>query len=283
MQRFHSRSGELGEGSVIGPYRLGRLLGEGGMALVFLAVRESDGQEVALKLLKADLSGQDVYRRRFVHEARSAANVRHENLVPILDAGEVAGRPYLAAVYVPGRTLADRIRVEGALPRADVVRIAEEISAGLDALHAAQLVHRDVKASNVLLGAEGAAMLTDFGLARGPAYTVLTRPGQVVGTLHYLAPELIRGESATTASDVYALGCTIYECVAGETPFGGRSMFEIGTAHLDEEPRPPGGGRGDWHATLSRAVLLALTKDPAERPPTAGAYARGIRAAAELA
>ncbi len=277
-----SRPQDLREGDAVGPYKLRRLLGEGGMARVFLAAREPDGQEVALKLMKADLSAQDVYRRRFLHEARTAAEVRHENLVPILDAGEANGRPYLAARYVPGRTLEHRIRSGGALALADVVRVAEEVAAGLDALHAAELVHRDVKPSNVLLDDEGTALLTDFGLARGPAYTVLTRPGQVVGTLHYLAPELIRGQPATVASDVYGLGCLVFECVAGETPFGGRSIFEIGAAHLDEEPQAPGAERDDWHPTLSRAVLLALRKDPAQRPPTAGGYARGIRAAAEL-
>ncbi len=252
------------------------------MAHVFRAVRADDGAEVALKVLKKDLSGDDTYRRRFVHEARTAAGVRDAHLVPIVDAGEVEGQPYLALTYVAGRTLAARIGDEGALPREDVVRMAGEIAAGLDALHAAGLVHRDVKGSNILLDRDGTALLTDFGLARGPGYTVLTRPGQVVGTLHYLAPELIRGEAATAASNIYALGCTIYECVAGRTPFGGRSIFQVGTGHLEDEPDDPGTGRPDWHPTLSRAVLLALRKDPAARPPSAGAYARGIRAAADL-
>lgn len=270
------------EGAAFGPYRLGPHLGEGAMANVFRAVREEDGAEFALKILKGDLSGNETYRRRFVHEARAAAGVRHEHLVPIADAGQVDGRPYLAVVYVPGCTLADRIRDEGPLPREHVVRIAVEVAAGLDALHGAGLVHRDVKSSNILLATDGAAMLTDFGLARGPGYTVLTRPGQVVGTLHYLAPELIRGEAALPATDIYALGCTVYECVTGRTPFGGRSIFQVGTGHLEDEPPDPGAGRVGWHPTLSRAVLLALRKDPAARPPTAGAYAHGIRAAANL-
>jgi serine/threonine-protein kinase len=269
------------EGGTFGPYRLGELLGEGAMAQVFRA-SAADGSEVALKILKTDLAGDDTYRRRFVHEARAASGVRDDHLVPILDAGEVEGQPYLAVAYVAGRTLAERLADEGALPRVDVVRVALELAAGVDALHGAGLVHRDIKSSNILLAADGSARLTDFGLARGPGYTALTRPGQVVGTLHYLAPELIRGEAATPASDVYALGCTVYECVAGRTPFGGRSIFQVGTGHLDDEPEDPGIGRADWHPTLSRAVLLALRKDPATRPASAGAYARGIRAAADL-
>ena len=279
-----SSSGSRGpeEGGTFGPFRLAELLGEGAMARVFRARRSGDDAEVALKVLKTDLAADDTYRRRFVHEARAASGVRNAHLVPILDAGEADGHPYLAVAYVAGRTLADRLRADGPLPRDEIVRLAVELASGLDALHAADLVHRDVKSSNVLIAADGTALLTDFGLARGPGYTALTRPGQVVGTLHYLAPELIRGEAATPASDLYALGCTVYECVAGRTPFGGRSIFQVGTGHLDDEPDDPGAGRAEWHPTLSRAVLLALRKDPAARPASAGTYARGIRAAADL-
>src|SRR4051794_6522852 len=279
-----SSSGSRGpeEGGTFGPFRLAELLGEGAMARVFRAVRAGDDAEVALKVLKTDLAADDTSRRRFVHEARAASGVRNDHLVPILDAGEADGHPYLAVAYVAGRTLADRLRAEGPLPRNEIVRLAVELASGLDALHGANLVHRDVKSSNVLIAADGTALLTDFGLARGPGYTALTRPGQVVGTLHYLAPELIRGEAATPASDLYALGCTVYECVVGRTPFGGRSIFQVGTGHLEDEPEEPGTGRPDWHPTLSRAVLLPLRKAPSARPASAGAYARGIRAAADL-
>ena len=259
-------------GSVLGGYRLDELLGEGGMGLVFRAVRGSDGTTVALKVLKSALSEDDTYRKRFLHEARAAAEVRHDHLLPILDAGESDGRHFLAVAYVDGPTLAERIRERGALPVDDLVRVARELGAALDALHDRGLVHRDVKSSNVLL-ADGAALLTDFGLAKGPAYTVLTRPGQVMGTLEYLAPELIRGEPATAATDLYALGCVVYECAAGKTPFGDRSLFEVGIAHLDEKPTDPGADRGDWPLQLSDALLSALQKDRADRPPSAGEYA----------
>jgi len=270
---------ELAVGDRLGPYLLEELLGEGGMGLVFRAVREGDDRAVALKLLKVDLSEDETYKRRFIHEARSAAEVTHEHLVPILDAGEIDGRPYLAAAYVAGRTLEQRIQEEGALSLEGVLRLAEEVAGGLDALHGRGVVHRDIKASNILLSQDGAAALTDFGLAKGAAYTVLTRPGQVLGTLDYMAPELIKGEPATTASDIYAFGCCVYECAAGRAPFADRSGFQKGIAHLEDEPSDPGVDRDDWSAALSDVVLEALRKEPPHRPPTATAYAAKLRAA----
>jgi serine/threonine protein kinase len=274
------RSGprELQVGDLFGPYRLEEPLGEGAMGVVFRAIR--NGETVALKVLRVELSQDDVYRKRFIREARSAGEVRHENLVPILDAGEVDGRHYLAFAFVPGETLEARIMRDGRLPRDDIVLIAAEIGGGLDSLHERGIVHRDVKVSNILLRDDGVALLTDFGLARGRAHTVLTKPGQVLGTLDYIAPELIKGKQATPASDIYGLGCSVYECVAGKTPFADKKALQVGLAHLEEKPPDPGLGRDDWSPELSSAVLQALEKDPASRPPTAGAYAEILRSAA---
>jgi serine/threonine-protein kinase len=249
------------------------------MGIVFRATHE-DGREVALKVLREELAGDETFRRRFDHEARSASHVRSPHLVAVLDAGEAGGRYYLASEFVAGATLEERIRSGGPLPLADAVAVAAELASALDALHEAGIVHRDVKASNVLLRDGRTAMLTDFGLAKGEAYTVLTKPGQVMGTLDYLAPELIRGDEATRASDVYALGCLAYECLTGSTPFGGRSVFQIGLAHLDEAPPDPREARADCPPALAAAVLTALQKEPERRPPTAGAYARELAAAA---
>jgi serine/threonine-protein kinase len=267
-------------GEDFGPYKLEGVLGEGGMAIVYRAVRNADRETVALKVMKPELNRDETFRRRFVHEARTAAAVRHPNLVPIFDAGEVDEWSYLAFAYVEGRTLEDRIRDDGALPTRDVLRIAREVAGALDALHAQDVVHRDVKTSNIFLDASGSALLGDFGLARGRTYTALTKPGQVVGTLDYLAPELIRGKQATAASDVYALGCTIYECVAGKAPFGDRTVFEVGLAHLEEEPADPAPGRDDWSPQLTWALLRALEKDPERRPPSATAFATMLDVAA---
>jgi serine/threonine-protein kinase len=263
----------------VGPYALGEVLGEGGMGVVYRAVGP-DGTVVALKLLRTELAADAAYRQRFLREARVAAEVDHPHLVAIVDAGEDRGRPYLAARYVSGGTLAARIGESGPLSVAETLAVAAQVGAGLDALHAAGLVHRDVKPSNVMLDESGTALLCDYGLAKGRAYTVLTRPGQVMGTLDYLAPELIRTGQAGPASDVYALGCVVYECLAGIPPFGGLNAFQVGAAHVEQEPPDPCARRADAAPSLAWAVLRALEKDPARRPNTGTAYAHMLTLAA---
>jgi serine/threonine protein kinase len=271
---------DLKPGANLGPYLLESQLGEGGMGIVFKAVHESKGDVVALKVLRRELSHDDTYRRRFSHEARAAQAVRHKHLVPILDEGEIDGRTYLAVGYVEGRTLEDRIRAEGPLPVDDILVLSYQVATGLDALHQQELVHRDIKPSNIMLDAQGDAWLTDFGLAKGRAYTVLTKPGQVMGTLDYLAPELIRGAQATPASDMYGLGCVLYECLAGQPPFAEKSVFQVGVAHLEEEPPDPASARADISPEFTWALMRALEKEPAKRPPTGVAYAQMLRLAA---
>ncbi len=263
-------------GDVVGPYRLQAALGEGGMGRVFRAANEETGELVALKLLKPGPSGDEQHVRRLLREARAAGTVEHRHLVGIVDAGEDDGRHYLALELVEGTTVDERLAAEGRLPLADVLRIAAHVGAGLDALHDAGIVHRDVKPSNVLLDAGGDALLADFGLAKGTDYSTLTRAGQMVGTIDYLAPEVIRGQEPDAASDLYAFGCTIYACVAGAAPFAGRSLLEVGMGHLDEVPADPCAARDDAPPGLGEAIGYALRKDPAARPPTATAYARLI-------
>lgn len=264
----------------VGPYALDSVLGEGAMGVVYRAVRDGDGAVVALKLMRAELAADAVYRQRFLREARVAAEVEHPHLVSIIEAGEDDGRPYLAAMYVAGRSLAERIAGSGPLPVEETLAVVAQVGAGLDALHAAGLVHRDVKPANVMLDENGAALLCDYGLAKGRAFTVLTRPGRVMGTLDYLAPELIRTGHAGPASDVYALGCLAYECLAGDPPFGGLNVFQVGVAHLEEQPPDPCAHRDDAPASLTWAVLKALEKDPARRPNTGTAYAHMLTLAA---
>ena len=266
-------------GQRLGPYRIEGLLGRGGMGIVFRA-RHDDGRTVALKVLRDELAADDGYRQRLAHEARAAAEVDHPNLAPVLEAGEVDGRLYLAVRYVDGRSLAERLAVGGPLAVGELVRLAANVAAGLDALHRRGIVHRDVKPANILLAADGTAVLGDFGLAKSRAWTVLTKTGQVLGTPNYLAPEVIRGQSATPLSDLYGLGCVLFECLAGASPFAGRGVLRVGRAHLEEEPGDPAAGRDDVPPALAWTVRQALAKDPADRPPSAVALARMLRLAA---
>ena len=267
----------------VGAYRLEEQIGEGAIGLVFRARRESDGATVALKLLKEDLARDRIYRRRLAHEVRVASTIRHRNLVPVLDTGDEHGRPYLVSRYVDGPSLAERIRAAAPMPVSEVVRSAADVAAGLTALHRNGLVHRDVKPANVLVDRNGSSLLTDFGLAKGPALTALTRSGQIVGTPQYLAPELVNGTSeATPASDVYSLGCLVFACLTGAPPFTG-GFLEVAFAQLEEQPRDPCADRDDSPAGFGGIVLAALEKEPAERPRTPTAYTHMLRLAAGLA
>ena len=251
------------------------------MGMVYRARRETDGESVALKILRDELAEDELYRRRFEREARIASEVVNEHVVPVVDFGEASGRLYIAALYVEGDSLAARISAQGALSLAEALRLASDLADALEALQARDLVHRDVKPANVIVDEGGAAALTDFGLARGVADTVLTKTGMVVGTVDYLAPELIRGEQASHASDVYALGCLLYECLAGAPPFAGNAFVETLIAHVRDEPRDLCDLRADLPESVSWTVLKALAKDPAQRPPTATEYARLLRASAQ--
>jgi serine/threonine protein kinase len=250
------------------------------MGVVYRAFREPDGPMVALKFLRSELAADPTYRRRFAHEARAAKEIRHPNLVRLLEAGDVDGTYYLAVDFIEGRSLDERIRSAGPLPLAVLLRVIDDVAAGLDALHRGGIVHRDIKPSNIMLARAGHAALTDFGLAKGQGFSVLTAPGQVMGTLDYLAPELIRGRAATAASDIYAFGCVVYEAISGAPPFAGGSGFQVAAAHLANEPGDPCARRPDLAQALGRAVLPALAKEPLERPESAVAYARSLRRAA---
>jgi len=250
-------------------YRVIGVLGEGAGGIVY---RAADGEtEVALKVLKA---ADPVAQKRFAREAKLARESESRHVVPVLDVGE----DYIVMPLYVGGSLASRL-VQGPLTVPQTIRLAAQLARGLDALHARGVIHRDVKPSNVLLDASGTAALTDFGLARGADSTQLTAEGQVVGTLHYLAPELIEGAGAAPASDVYALGCLLYECVTGSPPFGGRDAAELGYAHLVEPPPDPRSRRPELSAELASALLTALEKDPGLRPTSPTALARMLHLA----
>jgi len=266
-------------GSDFGPYRVEALLGEGGMGRVYRA-RDAGGDAVALKVMRAGGLIDDTLRRRFVREARAAAAVRHPHVVALLDVGDVDGAPYLAQRLMEGGTLDTRICREGPLPLRDIVALCLDVAAGLDAIHAEGLVHRDLKPANILLDTDGRALVGDLGLCKLTGASLLTRPGQAVGSMDYMAPEQIRGQEPTAALDVYALGCVVFECLAGAPPFAERQGMQVLWAHLREEPPDPCAGRDDAPPGLAWAVLAALAKHPGDRPPSATGYAQMVSIAA---
>jgi serine/threonine protein kinase len=267
------------QGDRIGPYQLRSVLGEGGMGVVYLA-EGPQGERVALKLVKPEYANDRMFRRRFEREARIAQQVEHRHLVPVLAVGHHDGTPYIAQEFIPGGSLHDKITAEGTLALVDTVKICLEIARGLEALHRAGLVHRDLKPANVLLGEDGFVYLTDFGIAKDRDATVLTRPGQALGSVDYMAPEQIRGEEVTSATDVYALGCLTCECLCGSPPFSDRKGVAVLWAHIRDEPPDPCVGRADTPKDVTWVISRSLEKDPAKRPPGPMAFSRMLQVAA---
>lgn len=268
-------------GASVDGYQVVRLIGGGGMGRVYEATA-AEGTRVALKLIRRRFAEDKTFRRRFELEARIAEKVIHPNLVPVISTGEHDGIPYIAQRYIDGLSLEERLSRRGPLELDDVLMICSQVAAGLEALWAAGLVHRDVKPGNILLDGSEHAYITDFGLAKdtqgqGPALTVYD---EVLGSPHYMAPEQIRHADLTAATDVYALGCVVYECLCGRPPFAdAENSMRVGWAHLQEDPPDPRRFRRTLTPGFAGVLLSALAKDPEQRPRSAGEYVRMLKAA----
>lgn len=263
-----------------GRYRLGRLLGRGGMAVVFEARDELLDRPVAVKMLRPDMAADREIRSRFEVEARSAARLHHPNVVLVFDTGEDEGEPYLVMERLPGESLADRMAL-GPVDPEWLRAVAGDVLAALGAAHDVGLVHRDVKPANVLLTAEGQAKVADFGIAKS-AEAVRggdpTSTGLLLGTPAYLAPERIHGEQATARSDLYSLGVVLYEALTGVKPFVGDTALAVATA-IVTSPTPslePAGAGARLDPQMIAAVERAMAKDPAQRPATAAEMAADL-------
>ena len=267
-------------GDSVGPYRITRFIGRGRMGVVFEGLADG-GEPVAIKVVTTELSQDEVFVRRFQREVAAAQKISHPNVVPVLDAGEAGGLPYLVQKLIPGGSLHDRIAAAGRLDVPTTVRLLAGPAEGIDALHASGLVHRDIKPANILLDGD-TAFVTDFGLAKDSQASNLTRPGQALGSLDYMAPEQIRGEDVSAATDIYALGCVVQECLLGAPPFGGRPSMRVLFAHLQEPPPDLSEQRRDVAAPVARAINRALEKEPEDRPASASGYIQSIVKAAGL-
>jgi serine/threonine protein kinase len=267
-------------GDSLGPYRITRVIGRGRMGIVFEG-SEDGGDPVALKVVTTELSQDDVFLRRFRREVKAAQKIEHPNVVPVLDDGVEGGLPYLVQRLIPGGSLADRVTDSGPLPLEQSVRLLAGAAAGIDALHNAGLVHRDIKGANILLEGD-TAYVSDFGLAKDSQASNLTRPGQALGSLDYMSPEQIRGEDVSPATDIYALGCVMFEVLTGTPPFGGRPSMRVLFAHLQEPPPDLSTQRRDIQPAVARAISRALEKEPEDRPTSAIDYVSGVARAAGI-
>jgi serine/threonine-protein kinase len=270
----------LAPGSTVGRYQLRSRLGGGAMGVVWLAVDPDLERRVALKLIAPALADDPDFRTRFLREARAAAAVDHPHVLPVYEAGTADEQLYLAMRYVPGVDLATRLARSGPLDLEATVRLVDHLAAALAAAHAVGIVHRDLKPGNVLLGPEEHAYLADFGLARSAASPGLTRPGQLVGTAAYTAPELLTGAEATPASDTYALACLTVEALTGSPPFTGSDELATLYAHAHQPPPDLSARDPDLPSELQAVIDRGLAKDPADRYPDPLAFAAGLRAAA---
>jgi serine/threonine protein kinase len=238
---------------------------------------------VALKLIAPEAAADEVFARRFAEESRIAAAIEHPNVVPIYAAGEEEGVPWIAMRFVAGSDLGRRLAREGRLDPQEAVDLIAQVGNGLDAIHAAGLVHRDVKPANVLLAGEPGAQhayITDFGVARNVATeSGLTQTGRFVGTLDYVAPEQISGQAIDARTDVYALGCLLFKLLTGEVPFPREGEAARLYAHLHDLPPAPSLYAPEIPMALDDVVIRALSKSPLDRYPSAGDLGRAAQAA----
>jgi serine/threonine protein kinase len=265
-------------------FRIEEIVGRGGMGVVYRAEQEGLGRKVALKVIAPELSDDVGFRARFVREARLAASIDHPNVVPLFEAPANAHPLYLAMRFVDGEDLGALLAREGRLTPAAVGEIASQIGAALDAAHANGLVHRDVKPGNVLVTGETErphAYLTDFGLTKDASSNSaqLTNTGQWVGTVDYIAPEQLDGRAVDARTDIYSLGCVVFQMLTGAVPFAGTNLQKM-WGHGSGSPPSLRDARPELAGSFDAVVGRAMAKDPADRFPSAGDFGRACLAAA---
>jgi serine/threonine-protein kinase len=269
-------------GVLSGRYEIGDRLGSGGMSSVHQATDLILERTVAVKILAEHLSDDERFVARFRREALAVAKLIHPNIVQVYDTGIDEGRHYIVMEYVQGRSGAQILQRQGPLDAETTAEIGAQACAGLDYAHRRGIIHRDVKPGNLMVtggpvgGGEMTIKLTDFGIARAVEQTRITQVGSVVGTAAYLSPEQVRGEEATPATDVYALGVVLYQFLTGRLPYEGSTLAELAVRQQNEKPLPPSAYNDDVPETLGAAVLRALEGDPNRRYASASELAGGL-------
>jgi DNA-binding beta-propeller fold protein YncE/predicted Ser/Thr protein kinase len=271
---------DLSPGSRLAGYRIEERVGRGGMGVVYRATQLGLNRPVALKLIAAELADDERFRQRFKRESELAASIDHPNVIPIYEAGEGEGRLFIAMRYVEGTDLRTALAYHSHLAPKRATVIVAQLAAALDAAHRRGLVHRDIKPANALVDRDEHVYLTDFGLTkRTGSESALTETGQFVGTIDYVAPEQIEGKGADARADIYALGCVFFHLITGQVPFPRDDDVARLYAHLQEPPPRPSQFREGIPPSLDGVTARAMTKDPAERYPSAGDFARAAQAA----
>lgn len=254
-------------------YRLGEIIGRGGMATVHRATDLRLARDVAVKLLRPEVSSDRDLAQRFRREALAATVLRHPNIVPCLDTGTDRGQPYLVMELVEGEDLAARLRRGGRLAPSEAARIGLEVARALGVAHVRGIVHRDIKPGNILLASDGRARVTDFGIARLAMDAEAALPGTTLGSIHYFSPEQATGATTTPASDVYGLGLVLYEALTGDRPWSGDTPDAIALARVSATAPSVRTLRPEIPPSLADVVAKALSPEPADRFPSGNAMA----------
>jgi len=267
----------LAPGSTFAGYEIESVVGVGGIGILYRARQLRLDRPVALKLVEPEKASDPVIRERLRREARAVAALDHPNVVPLYEAGELDGMVFIATRWVEGTELGALIDREGPMEAMRAARTAAQIAAALEVAHEKDLVHRDVKPSNVILTPEDHVYLTDFALVkRAGTAAGLTAVDQMLGTVDYVAPEQIEGGQSDARGDMYSLGCVLYEMLAGEAPFAGeRGGMAKMWAHVNADPRPLRERRSDVPEALEEAARLAMAKEP-EKRPTAKVFRKAL-------
>jgi beta-lactam-binding protein with PASTA domain len=261
---------------ISGRYELGRQLGSGGMARVYLGHDRLLDRQVAIKVLSEPYASDPQFVERFRREASHAAGLNHPNIVAVYDRGEVDGSYFIVMEYLAGPDLKQVIRQRAPLPPLEAIDDAQQILAALGAAHRRDVIHRDVKPQNVLVAEDGHLKVTDFGIARAGAETDMTEAGSVIGTAQYLSPEQARGDEVTAASDCYAVGIVLYEMLTGRVPFDGGPPVAVAMKQISDEPVSPRIVEPSVPRELEAVVLRSLAKRPSERYRTAEEMSRAL-------
>src|SRR4051794_27131667 len=276
-------TGELAPGAILGGYRIEGIIGRGGMGIVYRATQIALQRPVALKVIAPNLAEDEGFRRRFRRESMLAAAIDHPNIIPVYEAGEVDGIPFIAMRYVKGTDLGALITERGPL-KTDLVRqVVEQVGAALDAAHAAGLVHRDIKPANILVADDGGdpnhahVYLTDFGLTKGRGESKLTQTGTWVGTVSYIAPEQVEGRAVDGRADLYSLACVVYEALTAHPPFERDSDIATLYAHLQDDRPQPSQLRPGMPPTVDAVVAKGMARNASDRYQSGSELGRALR------